>query len=293
MKLSAVQTRENVAGTNSDRPAETLRGMEEVFELTARAVSEGAGVVCTIETTNPCGPVTDPVEERARRIAEVDHEAFRRFSELSRKALVVAGLYTAREGRVYNSAVLFDRGGVAGIYDKIHLPADEQGRITPGEAFRVFATTAGRVGPMVCWDMQYPESGRILALMGADLLVCPTWGWENIFRCRAYENSVPMLVAMGVPRSGEIWEGCDPSCIVDNMGRILASGTMTDTGIISAEVEPGRDPAPQYGSGEITGKTSMRDIRRSQRLPDRYGYLSAPVTELDKRYGRTPENQED
>lgn len=283
MKLSAVQTRENVAGALSDRPADTLKGMEAVFELTARAVSDGAGIVCTIETTNPCGLLTDPMEERARRISEVNREAFRKFSMLSENALVIAGLYTAREGRVYNSAVLFDRGTVIGIYDKVHLPAPEQGTIVPGAGFFVFDTSAGRIGPMVCWDMQYPECGRILALKGADLLVCPTWGWESIFRCRAYENSVPMLVAMGVPESGKIWEGCDPSCIVDNMGRILVSGSRTETGIVSAEIDLGLDPAPQYDSA-MTGKTSMRDIRRSQRLPDRYGYLSASVTELDKRY---------
>ncbi len=285
MKLSAVQTRENVAGMRSSSPAETFRGMEEVFDLTAKAVSDGAGIVCTIEATNPCGFLTDPMEERARRISEVNRNIFRMFSTLSENALVIAGLYTAREGSVYNSAVLFDRGDVVGIYDKVHLPAPEQGTIIPGAGFSIFDTSAGRVGPLVCWDMQYPESGRILALMGADLLACPTWGWENIFRCRAYENSVPMLVAMGVPERGEIWEGCDPSCIVDNMGRILASGSRTESGIISAEMELGLDPPPQYDSA-MTGKTSMRDIRRSQRVPDRYGYLSAPVTELDKRYDR-------
>ncbi len=240
-------------------------------------------MVCTIETLNPCGRFADPMVERARRISEVNREAFRRFSVLSRKALVVAGLFTAREGKVYNSAVLFDRGDLIGIYDKIHLPAPEQGTIVPGKQFTVFNTSAGQIGPMVCWDMQYPESGRILALMGADLLVCPTWGWEEIFRCRAYENSVPMLVAMGVPESGVIWDGCAPSCVVDNMGNILASGSMTEPGIISAEVAVGQDPPPQYDSA-MTGRTSMRDIRRSQRLPDRYGYLCAPVTELDRRY---------
>ena len=89
---------------------------------------------------------------------------------------------------------------------------------------------------------------------------------------------------MGVPASGEIWDCCNPSCIVDNMGTILSQGTMRDTGIIMAEVDITKEPEPQYGSGEITGKTSMRDIRRSQRLPDRYGYLTQTVTELDKRY---------
>lgn len=284
MLLAAIQTRENVSGKREASPEATLRGMEEVFSLTEEAISRGAKVAVTIEVINPCGSTAEPAAELEKRITEVNRAAFPRFAALSEKALIAAGLYTAREGRIYNSAVLFDRGRVLGVYDKIHLPADEQGRITPGERFRVFDTSAGRVGPLICWDMQYPESGRILALMGADLIVCPTWGWEEIFRCRAYENSVPMAVAMGVPESGVIWEFCAPSSIVDNMGRILACGTMTDTGIVSADVEIGRDPAPQYGSGEITGKTSMRDIRRSQRLPDRYEYLCRPVTELDRRY---------
>ncbi len=282
MLLAAIQTRENTLGRDTGDPKETLRGMEELFELTAEAARRGAGLIVTIETANVCGERTHP--ERETRYEAVNHEAYERLAKLSKTSCIVAGLNTVRDGRFYNSAVVFDRGKLLGAYDKIHLPADEQGSVTPGDGFRVFETSAGRVGPMVCWDMQFPESGRILAMMGADVIACPTWGWEDIFRCRAYENSVPMAVAMGVPESGEIWPFCAPSCIVDNMGVICAQGTYRDTGIVMYDLDLSAGPEPQYGSGAITGKTSMRDIRRSQRLPDRYGYLTRAVTELDKRY---------
>ena len=282
MKIAAIQTRENVPGKLTGDPVKAYEAMEEMFRLIAEAADAGAELIVTIEVGNACGATKDI--ERAQRFRTLNAMIYDRFLALSQNTCIVAGLYTEEGGKLYNSAVVFDHGKLLGKYDKIHLPADEQGVITPGDGFKVFETSAGRVGPMVCWDMQYPESGRILALMGADIIACPTWGWEDIFRCRAYENSIPMVVAMGVPASGIIWDCCNPSCIVDNMGTILSQGTMTDTGIIMAELDITKEPEPQYGSGEITGKTSMRDIRRSQRLPDRYGYLTQAVTELDKRY---------
>ena len=68
------------------------------------------------------------------------------------------------------------------------------------------------------------------------------------------------------------------------MGEVLAQGTRTDEGIVTAEVDIRSEPAPQYGAGEITGWDSMRRIRMSQRRPDTYRLTTRGRPPLLDRY---------
>ena len=175
--------------------------------------------------------------------------------------------------------------GLIGIYDKVHLTPREARAFTPGSAFAVFPTQVGRIGMLVCWDMQFPEAPREVALAGADIIACPTLGWEPIYgRCRAYENGIPLAVAMYIPCDRDLWEGCDPSCIVDGLGRYLAVGSRTGPGIVSAELELPHEPPSQYGLAEATGVTSMREIRMAGRRPDAYRLSAAAHPPVLDRY---------
>ena len=101
---------------------------------------------------------------------------------------IVAGL-TERDGRaVYNTAVLIDRhGSVAGEYRKVYLPREEiEGGLTPGQALPVFETDFGRIGMMICWDSEYVDPARALALRGAEIVFVPAaGGYLTLLRCRA------------------------------------------------------------------------------------------------------------
>jgi predicted amidohydrolase len=95
----------------------------------------------------------------------------------------LAGL-TERDGPVdYNTAVLIDRHGrVAGKYRKVHLPREEiEGGLTPGGAYPVFDTDFGRIGMMICWDGEYVDSARALAIQGAEILFVPAAGGYPCF----------------------------------------------------------------------------------------------------------------
>ncbi|MHB9032932.1 MAG: carbon-nitrogen hydrolase family protein, partial [Anaerolineae bacterium] len=217
----------------------------------------------------------------------LDGPFIRRFSRIARQyaTYIVAGLYTSREGKAYNSAVLFGRDGkIAGIYDKVHLPAGEDREITPGNAYQVFETEYGNIGMLICWDMQFPEAPRELALAGADLIACPTWGWEHRYGlCRAYENSVYIAAAMGINPHG-LYEDENPSCIVDNMGRVISAAPRNQPALVSAEIDIHQEPDPQYGAGHYTGLQSMRQIRMLQRRPDTYRLVTATKPPLCNRY---------
>lgn len=97
-------------------------------------------------------------------------------AELSRKQgiFLVAGLPERDGDRFYNSAVLTGPDGFIGLYRKTHLFFEEKLWFSPGDTgFRVFPTEIGKVGIMICFDWFFPESMRVLALQGAEVIAHP------------------------------------------------------------------------------------------------------------------------
>ena len=145
------------------------------------------------------GPTTQALAEAAR----------------AKKAYLAAGIYERDGQTIYNTAVLLDRQGeVVGKYRKVYLPREEiEGGLTPGDAYPVFTTDFGKVGLMICWDIQYADPARALALAGAELLLTPIWGGnEALGKARAIENHV------FVATSGYNY----PTLVMDPDGEILA-----------------------------------------------------------------------
>jgi len=144
------------------------------------------------------GPSTSRLGEKARRYG----------------MYVVAGL-TEREGRVlYNTAVLIDRhGNVAGRYRKVYLPREEiEGGLTPGGDCPVFETDFGRIGMMICWDAEYADPARAMAVRGAEILFVPAaGGYLTLLRARALENHL-FVVSSGFDVE---------SAIIDPTGEVL------------------------------------------------------------------------
>jgi predicted amidohydrolase len=104
---------------------------------------------------------------------------------------------------------------VAGKYRKVHLPYDEfEGGLTPGSAYPVFQTDFGKVGMMICWDSEFQDPARALALAGAEIILLPIWDATlPLMRARAMENRV-FLVSSSYG---------DPSMILDPKGQELAA----------------------------------------------------------------------
>jgi predicted amidohydrolase len=94
-----------------------------------------------------------------------------------RHGLVVAGGFAEADGNgtLYNSAALVDASGVRAVYRKAHLWANEPDSFTPGaDPPPVVDTEHGKIGLMVCYDLEFPEWVRAAALRGAELLCVPT-----------------------------------------------------------------------------------------------------------------------
>jgi predicted amidohydrolase len=142
---------------------------------------------------------------------------------------LVAGVVEREGPAAYNTAVLIDRSGaLIGKYRKVYLPREEiEGGLTPGDSYPVFDTDFGRLGLLICWDIQYPDPARALALGGAEILVLPIWGGNaTLGHARAIENSV-FLVSSGYDYATEI---------VDPEGKVVAKAD-TMPGIAVADID--------------------------------------------------------
>jgi predicted amidohydrolase len=201
--------------------AESVRQFVETIERTVKdpadviLLPEGITVVGTgkkyaeVAESIP-GPTTEKLGEVARR----------------RRSWLAAGIYEREGQAIYNTAVLIDREGkVAGKYRKVYLPREEiEGGLTPGNAYPVFRTDFGRVGLMICWDAQYADPARGLALAGAELLLVPIWGGnQTLMKARAIENRV------FVATSGYNY----PTHILDPDGELVATAPEPGTAAVA------------------------------------------------------------
>ncbi len=114
------------------------------------------------------------------------------------KMFTCASFYEKRGDLVYNTAPLFDRQGrLVGAYEK-NFPYDPEldDGVTPGVRFPVFDTGLGRVGIMICYDSWFPETARILARRGAELILFPNAGYfVDLMPARASDNGVWIAVS--------------------------------------------------------------------------------------------------
>lgn len=293
MKISVIQSRQyvlyDVENPGSFTFEQCMVGKEksvtEVLALLEEAGKQGTDFAVTTETFNASILPGDVRYDFSSTAEPLDGPIIISLKELAvrHQMYIVAGLFTKRNGNVYNSAVLLNpKGTIQGIYDKTHLIGAERNEVTPGDTYPVFDTSFGRVAMLICWDMQYPEAAREVSLAGADLIACPTWGWESIYGlARAYENSVTIAAANILPPHGEMWEWCSPSAVVDNMGRIQTEAPRNHSGIATATIDIRKEPALQYGG---KGQDSMRCVRATLRRPDTYRQIVKEKPDVLKRY---------
>ena len=153
------------------------RSAEIATDAIASAVADGAQVVVVPELANSGYVFRSRAEARAAAVP-VDGELLRRWATEAARgdALIVAGFCElAEDGRVFNSSALIDGDGVLAVYRKLHLWGEEPRWFERGDApAPVIKTRHGMIGLAVCYDLEFPELTRGLALQGADLIAIPT-----------------------------------------------------------------------------------------------------------------------
>ncbi|GAA4095692.1 nitrilase-related carbon-nitrogen hydrolase [Actinomadura miaoliensis] len=180
-------------------------------ELTASAIGAaaagGADVVVLPELATS-GYVFESREEAAAVAVTPSHPLFEEWASAAGRAVVVGGFCERGEdGRLYNSAAVVDRGGVRVVYRKTHLWDGEKLLFTPGDRPPpVVPTAAGPVGVLICYDLEFPEMTRTLALAGAHLVAAPV-NWPLVDRPEG-ERPPEVVIAMAAARVNRMVIAC-------------------------------------------------------------------------------------
>lgn len=176
---------------------------------------------------------------------------------------IVTTINERDEHLVYNTAVLLDPDGqLVGTYRKVCPARDEyrQG-VTPGRAYPVYDTAIGKIGMMICFDVNEPEVARGLRANGAEIIAMPIMGGHPaLARARAIENQVYLVTS-----SYSVNDDWMQSGVWGPSGELLVRATEKDT-VVVAEVDLAERHFWPGNMGEF--KRRLRHERPTIALPE-------------------------
>lgn len=277
MKLSCAQLWPRIGELDSNR--------RRAASAVSAAASDGAALIVLPELCVSGYVFRDAAE--ARELAEpIDGptvEGWREQSVRDEIAIVGGVCELDDDGLIRNSAVLIEAGELLAVYRKIHLGDREKLVFSPGDdPPPVVETSLARVGVGICYDSQFPEAMRMLALAGAEVIAVPTNnpvvgpeleplpGELLLASTTAMVNRVYVAQAdrTGLERGVE-WVGA--TAIAAPTGRLLTQ-RLSGEGQVSADIDPALARDKQLGE---------RNHALSDRRPELYGALAGPIPTLD------------
>ncbi len=230
-----------------------------------RDLAEAALVAETVP-----GPSTNRVTEACRNL----------------NVFAVFGLIEEEQGKYYNTSVLVGPTGFIGKYRKLHLPFVGMDRfLNHGNLpLQVFNTEIGKIGLGICYDLDFPEHGRVLSLLGAEIIIMIT-NWpegvefapEHLIHVRAIENRVYCLAInrVGEERGVKFF---GRSKIVDPSSRILAEGKLYQEDILRTEITP----ALARSKYVVTKRDEMEIDCQRDRRPEFYAKITDPLEDKSR-----------
>jgi predicted amidohydrolase len=202
------------------------------------------------------------------------------------KVYVIFGLLEEDKDRLFNATAFIGPQGLIRKYRKNHLPFLGVDRFVDigDQPFRVHRTPIGNIGMHICYDIAFPESSRVMALLGADILVLPTNFPQGrgekfstyIVSARAIENRVHVVSANRVGRERGVSFG-GLSKIVGASGEILSLASPDREEIIYGEVS--LESARQKHLTVILGEYEVDYI--ADRRPELYGVITQTTQDVE------------
>ncbi|RPD98217.1 GNAT family N-acetyltransferase [Aureibaculum marinum] len=152
-----------------------------------------------------------PTPEAIRELAKYTDAIIQKFSSLaiSYNINIISGsLPEVRDEKLYNVGYLCRRDGTVERYEKLHVTPDEAKvwGMVGGNQLKTFDTDCGKIGILICYDVEFPELSRLLADEGMDILFVPFLtdtqnGYSRVRNCaqaRAIENECYVAIAGSV-----------------------------------------------------------------------------------------------
>ena len=214
----------------------------------AELVSAGAEIVVLPELMTSGYMFGDRDEARAVALG-VDAREFSSWTAAAGDAVVIGGFCElGTDGLIYNSALVIDGGAVIAHYRKTHLWDREKLIFAPGsQRPPVLHTRHGVIAVMICYDLEFAELTRQVALQGAELIAAPV-NWP-VMRTPAGEHPGEVITAMSTARTNRVavavcdraggergQEWAQATVIIDADGWVVASAG-PGPGIAVAEVD--------------------------------------------------------
>ena len=285
MSLIRVALLQMAAG-GSDQDANEAKGAE----YCRRASDMGADIALFPEMWNightPCPPDEEGRNRWQAQAIGPDDGFIAHFKELAKELrMAIALTYLERwDGAPRNSVSIIDRHGeILMTYAKVHTcDFSMEAACTPGDDFCVCTldTDKGdvKIGAMVCFDREFPESARVLMLKGAELILAPNActlddGRIGQFRARAFENMTGVAMAnYAAPQHN------GRSIAFDAVSFDEIDGEARDTLIIEAGEGEGVYLAA-FDLDKLRAYRERESWGNAFRKPRSYGILSSPDVE--------------
>lgn len=177
--------------------------------------------------------------------------------------IIVAGITERSGDTFFNSAVIVGPAGYIGRYRKVHLWGEEALYFSPGDlGFPVFDTPYGRIGCQICYDCWFPESFRLAALQGAELVCVPT-NWVPIPGQDPKREAMANILVMAAAHSNSLFV-----IAADRVGVERGQPFIGQSLIVGHTGWPVAGPASYDKEEVLIAEVNLADARRKRNWND-------------------------
>ena len=272
--------------------------LDKLLGLFEKAGEMGADLVCgpeDMQNIGSYGLFIDVKDSETGKIlfnslaVKVPGELTNKISAIAQKysMYIIAPIYEEEGGKIFNSAVVFDREGkIMGKHHKTVIPIMETWLVSTGDKYEVYQTDFCNVAIATCWEISYPEISTIYALNGADIIFNPTMAPDNkpgksldtapMFITRARDNSVYIApVVLGKDGNG----------IIDFDGNVVAEAPGKENTVIMAEIDFSKERLNEsQWWRSINGTDNIKAMHLKSRRPETYRMLTEPSPPVLEKY---------
>lgn len=240
---------------------EKAKNLAKSLEMIERAAGDGARLLVLPELCNS-GYVFDTRAEAFELSEEVPGgPTSTAWSALAarRGLYIVAGIAERAGTSLFNSSVVLGPDGHIGTFRKVHLWNEENLFFEPGDrGFPVFRTPIGRIGTFICYDGWFPESFRLCALQGADIICVPT-NWVPIPGQAAGREAMANILMMAGAHSNSVFVAA-----ADRVGTERGQPFVGQSLIVSYTGWPIGGPASPDREQIVYAEANLADARRKR-----------------------------
>lgn len=245
------------------RVGHTTANVERSVRLIEEAAAQGASIVVLPELANSGYVFASRAEAFSLAEPVPDGPSTQAWAEVARrcKVHVVAGIAEREGDRLYNAAAVLGPDGWLGTYRKLHLWGDEHLFFESGDkGLPVFHTELGRLGVVICYDGWFPETYRLLAMQGVDIVCMPT-NWVPMPEQPADRPAMATTLAMANAHSN----GLNIVC-ANRIGTERGQPFVGQSLIVGAQGWPLAGPASRDAEEILYARINLKASRRARHL---------------------------